>query len=103
MPRRLALESPGRTLLPTATWSLKPRKLAATLLMSSGSVDAPLRRMSSCVSIRTGKADCSVLDTTSRWFGVTYPDDKQHVVASIRKLIETGEYPADLSQAAVHA
>ncbi|MES2922394.1 MAG: sugar phosphate nucleotidyltransferase [Verrucomicrobiota bacterium] len=53
--------------------------------------------------IRNGKADCSVLDTTSHWFGVTYPDDKQHVVASIRKLIETGEYPADLSQGAVHA
>lgn len=53
--------------------------------------------------IRTGKADCSVLTTTSHWFGVTYPDDKQHVVASIRKLIETGEYPSDLSQGAVHA
>ena len=53
--------------------------------------------------IRSGKADCTVLDTTSHWFGVTYPDDKQHVVASIRKLIETGEYPADLSQGAVHA
>ena len=47
--------------------------------------------------IRAGKADCAVLDTTSRWFGVTYPDDKQHVVASIHKLIETGEYPAILS------
>ena len=53
--------------------------------------------------IRRGKADCSVLDTTSHWFGVTYPDDKAHVVASIRKLIESGEYPADLSQAVVHA
>jgi hypothetical protein len=53
--------------------------------------------------IRTGVADCTVLNTTSHWFGVTYPDDKQHVVASIRKLIETGEYPADLSQGAVHA
>ncbi len=53
--------------------------------------------------IRSGKADCSVLDTTSHWFGVTYPDDKRHVVASIHKLIETGEYPADLSQGAVHA
>jgi len=53
--------------------------------------------------IRTGVADCTVLGTTSHWFGVTYPDDKQHVVASIRKLIETGEYPADLSQGAVHA
>ncbi len=47
--------------------------------------------------IRSGKADCAVLDTTSHWFGVTYPDDKQHVVSSIRKLIETGEYPAILS------
>ena len=53
--------------------------------------------------IRAGKADCAVLDTTSHWFGVTYPEDKQHVVASIRKLIETGEYPADLSHAASHA
>jgi hypothetical protein len=47
--------------------------------------------------IRANKADCKVLDTTSHWFGVTYPDDKQHVVASIRKLIESGEYPADLA------
>ncbi len=53
--------------------------------------------------IRSGKADCVVLNTTSHWFGVTYPEDKQHVVASIRNLIETGEYPADLSQGAVHA
>ncbi|MGL4398678.1 MAG: nucleotidyltransferase family protein [Luteolibacter sp.] len=53
--------------------------------------------------IRSGKADCTVLGTTSHWFGVTYPEDKQHVVASIRKLIEAGEYPADLSQGAVHA
>ncbi len=53
--------------------------------------------------IRSGKADCSVLDTTSHWFGVTYPDDKQHVVASIRKLITTGEYPANLSEGPVHA
>lgn len=47
--------------------------------------------------IRSGQADCAVLDTTSHWFGVTYPEDKQHVVASIRKLIETGEYPAVLA------
>ena len=53
--------------------------------------------------IRSGKADCSVLETTSHWFGVTYPEDKQHVVSSIRKLIEAGEYPADLTEAEVHA
>jgi len=47
--------------------------------------------------IRAGQADCTVLETSSHWFGVTYPDDKQHVVASIQRLIESGEYPANLS------
>ena len=47
--------------------------------------------------IRANTADCEVLETTSRWFGVTYPEDKPHVVASIRKLIAAGEYPERLS------
>lgn len=46
--------------------------------------------------IRQGKADCRVLDTTSSWFGVTYPDDKPHVVASIAELIAQGDYPSPL-------
>ncbi|MBX3743475.1 MAG: nucleotidyltransferase [Akkermansiaceae bacterium] len=46
--------------------------------------------------IRPGVADCRVLDTSSHWFGVTYPDDKPHVVASINRLISEGEYPASL-------
>ena len=47
--------------------------------------------------IRRGKADCLVLETSSSWFGVTYPDDKPHVVQSIAALIENGEYPTPLS------
>lgn len=47
--------------------------------------------------ISQGLADCTVLDTTSSWFGVTYPDDKPHVVVSIRKLIASGEYPESLA------
>jgi hypothetical protein len=39
-------------------------------------------------------ADCQVLTTTSRWFGVTYPEDKAHVVAALHSMIEAGEYPA---------
>jgi hypothetical protein len=46
--------------------------------------------------IRSGLADCAVIDTTSHWFGVTYPDDKPHVVESIQKLIHSGEYPSPL-------
>lgn len=47
--------------------------------------------------IAKNKADCAVLETTSSWFGVTYPDDKPAVVASINKLIESGEYPGKLN------
>jgi hypothetical protein len=47
--------------------------------------------------IRAGQADCTVLETSSGWFGVTYPADKQHVVSSIHQLIASGEYPAALS------
>ncbi len=46
--------------------------------------------------IRSDQADCTVIPTSSHWFGVTYPDDKPHVVASIQQLIAAGEYPAKL-------
>jgi hypothetical protein len=46
--------------------------------------------------IRSGTAVCRVLDTTAQWFGVTYPQDKPHVVASIASLVAAGEYPARL-------
>lgn len=41
-------------------------------------------------------ADCRVLETTSSWFGVTYPADKPAVVESINALVAKGEYPAKL-------
>jgi hypothetical protein len=43
--------------------------------------------------ITKGKARVKVLDTTSRWFGVTYAADRQGVVNKIKALIEAGEYP----------
>lgn len=46
--------------------------------------------------IKNGTADVAVLETSSSWFGVTYPEDKEVVVASIKKLTDAGEYPAPL-------
>lgn len=46
--------------------------------------------------INVGKVEVRVLETTGKWFGVTYPEDKAEVVASIRKLIDAGEYPQSL-------
>ncbi|MDR2147903.1 MAG: nucleotidyltransferase [Tannerella sp.] len=41
-------------------------------------------------------ATVKVLDTTSKWFGVTYSDDRQGVVDKIRELVNRGEYPEKL-------
>ena len=41
-------------------------------------------------------ASVKVLDTTSKWFGVTYAADRQDTVERIQKLIDEGVYPAKL-------
>ena len=41
-------------------------------------------------------AKVKVLDTVSKWFGVTYADDRQGVVDKIQALIDAGEYPEKL-------
>ena len=46
--------------------------------------------------IKSGKATCEVLDTTSKWFGVTYSADRPSVVAKIKKLVDEGVYPNKL-------
>ena len=43
--------------------------------------------------IHDGTATCEVLDTTSKWFGVTYPEDRPEVVAKFQKLADDGVYP----------
>lgn len=42
------------------------------------------------------KVSVKVLETNDKWFGVTYKEDKPIVVESFKKLIEDGEYNADL-------
>ena len=37
-----------------------------------------------------------VLDSHDKWFGVTYKEDKESVMAAFRKLIEDGVYKEDL-------
>ena len=46
--------------------------------------------------INDGTATVEVLDTASKWFGVTYPEDRQSVVDKIQALVDAGEYPAKL-------
>ena len=46
--------------------------------------------------INSGTATVKVLDTTSKWFGVTYSADRPGVVAKIQKLVDEGVYPSKL-------
>ena len=43
-----------------------------------------------------GLCDVKVYPTTASWYGVTYSEDKPAVVASIKALIDGGEYPENL-------
>jgi len=46
--------------------------------------------------IHSGKATCRVLDTPSKWFGVTYATDRPQVVAKFAELVNNGIYPSPL-------
>ena len=46
--------------------------------------------------INENTSTVKVLDTTSKWFGVTYSADRQDTVDRIQKLIDEGVYPAKL-------
>lgn len=46
--------------------------------------------------INSGEATVKVLDTDSKWFGVTYAADRPGVVAKFAELHENGTYPAKL-------
>ena len=38
-----------------------------------------------------------VLEADTEWMGITFPDDQEHVAKGIRRLVDRGDYPADLA------
>ena len=46
--------------------------------------------------LRKGKVSVKVLDSHDKWFGVTYKEDKESVMAAFKKLIADGVYREDL-------
>ena len=46
--------------------------------------------------LQEGKAEVTVLESQDKWFGVTYKEDKEAVVASVRELVDAGVYPEKL-------
>ena len=48
------------------------------------------------VMVKSGEGSCEVLSTPSRWFGVTFKEDRPAVVAKFAELVEKGIYPSPL-------
>ena len=48
------------------------------------------------VIVKEGEGRCEVLSTPSRWFGVTYKEDRPGVVAKFAQLVQQGVYPSPL-------
>ena len=46
--------------------------------------------------VKGGSGKCDVLSTPSRWFGVTYKEDRPAVVAKFQELADKGVYPSPL-------
>lgn len=46
--------------------------------------------------LERGKASCTLLNTPDQWFGVTYKEDREQVVARIAGLVKEGKYPTPL-------
>jgi hypothetical protein len=46
--------------------------------------------------VKKGEVTVQVLKTADRWFGVTYKEDKDMVVKSVRALVDQGVYPVRL-------
>lgn len=46
--------------------------------------------------IKEGLVDLKVLETDSKWFGITYKEDKQEFTEEINKLVKKGIYPTKL-------
>ena len=46
--------------------------------------------------IKSGKGKCELLSTPSRWFGVTFQEDRPGVVAKFQEFADNGTYPTPL-------
>lgn len=94
----------GDEIVSMNTWGFHPslfahlHKLFADFLKKHGREERSEFFIPTAINflVNSGKARLKVLRTPDSWFGVTYREDKPHVVASIRALVTRGDYPGKL-------
>jgi NDP-sugar pyrophosphorylase family protein len=97
-------EFSGREIVSMNFWGLTPavfplleQKLHEFLLTRGGEESAEFYIPTAMTGlVAQGSARVQVFLTDSRWFGVTYREDKPTVEAALRELVAAGVYPASL-------
>ena len=98
------VELAAKALCSMNMWGFTPDYFAKSGALFSGFLDARMNELKSefyipyavdCI-VKAGKGSCEVLSTPSRWFGVTYKEDRPAVVAKFAQLVEDGVYPSPL-------
>jgi hypothetical protein len=46
--------------------------------------------------LKNGETQVKVLNSSSQWFGITYPEDRSAVVAALQSMHDDGIYPPQL-------
>lgn len=97
---------PDDTIVSMNLWGFTPSIFMAlrenfSLFLKDAVLQNPLKAeyfLPSVVSkmIDSKKADVTVLNSPDKWYGVTYPQDKQTVVRAIAEMVQKGLYPQHL-------
>jgi hypothetical protein len=104
LPDGTTVTLPGDTIVSMNMWGLTPAFFALIEPLFESWLDRHIADpkaewyLSDVVGalVQSGRADVRVLPTDSRWFGVTYRQDRERTIEEIGKLIAAGEYPARL-------
>src|SRR5881396_1284953 len=94
----------GSELVSMNLWGFTPALLPtlerqfARFLKARGTDPTPEFLLSEAVGaqVRAGDARVRVLQSTDRWFGMTYPADEEGVRQEVARLVDVGLYPANL-------
>lgn len=94
----------GNEIVSMNMWGLQPHVVDSVIeqwahfLVANENSDTAEFYIPSAINqiISTTNNNCHVIETSEKWFGVTYKEDKARVTDQISTLVELGTYPADL-------
>lgn len=98
------IELQGKTLCSMNMWGFTPDYFEKSYEIFKSFLDVNVKELKKeyyipyavDTMIKKGGDKCEVLSTPSRWFGVTFKEDRPAVVAKFQELADNGTYPTPL-------